>query len=110
MTTSIVRDISGENKLSYIYCEEEEENDHEPSQAKDIEETTLEEITHTISCHALDGICTCQTLKINGYIKKRKVTVLIDYGISHNYIQCKLAKALHFFIYPTPEFQVMIEN
>ena len=100
----------GEKKLFYIDCEWEEAEDQEPSQTKEIEEITQEEITPTISCHALAGICTPQTLKIEGYIKKRKVTVLIDCGSTHNFIHCKLAKALNCFIYPAPEFQVMIAN
>ena len=57
----------GEKKLFYIDSEKEEEQQQEPSQG---EET--EEITPTISCHALAGINTCQTLKIEGYIKKEK--------------------------------------
>ena len=61
----------GDKKLFYIDCEEEEEEDQEPSQAEEIEATTPEEITPTISCHALAGICTPQTLKIEGYIKKK---------------------------------------
>jgi hypothetical protein len=42
--------------------------------------------------------------------KRKKVTMLIDSGSIHNFIHCKLAKALNFFIYPTLEFQVMIED
>ena len=41
--------------------------------SEEIEEATSEEITPTISCHALAGISTPQTLKIEGYIKKKKV-------------------------------------
>jgi hypothetical protein len=40
--------------------------------------------------------------------KKKKVIVLIDSGSTHNFIHYKLAKALNFFVYPAPEFQVMI--
>jgi hypothetical protein len=58
----------------------------------------------------LDGINTPQTLKIEGYIKKKKVIVLIDFGSTHNFIHYKLAKALNFFVYPVPEFQVMIAD
>ena len=36
--------------------------------------------------------------------------MLIDCGSTHNFIHCKLAKALNCFIYPAPEFQVMIAN
>ena len=64
--------------------------------------------TPTIPCHALVGINTPQTLKIEGYIKNKKVTVLIDSGSTHNSIHCKVAKDLNFFVYPTPEFQIMI--
>ena len=64
----------------------------------------------TISCSALAGINTPQTLKIEGYIKKKKVIVLIDSGSTHNFIHYKLAKDLNFFVYPVPEFQVMIAD
>jgi hypothetical protein len=67
-------------------------------------------MTPTISCHALVGIITPQTLKIKGYIKKKKVILLIDSGSTHNFIHCQLAKAHNCFIYLAPEFQVMIEN
>jgi hypothetical protein len=70
----------------------------------------IEEITPTISSHALDDIITPQTLNIQGYIKNKKVAVLIDSGSTHNFINYKLAKDLNFFIYPTPEFQVMIAD
>jgi hypothetical protein len=61
-------------------------------------------------CNALAVISTPQTLKIEGYIKKKKVIVLIDSGSTHNFIHYKLAKALNFFVYPAPEFQVMIAD
>jgi hypothetical protein len=67
-------------------------------------------LTPTISCHALAGINTPKTVKIEGYIKKKKVIVLIAYGSTHNFIHYKLAKALNFFIYLAPEFQVMIAD
>jgi hypothetical protein len=67
-------------------------------------------LTPTISCNALAVINTPQTLKIEGYIKNKKVIVLIDSGSTHNFIHYKLAKALNFFVYPTPEFQVMIAD
>jgi hypothetical protein len=67
-------------------------------------------LTPTISCHALARISTAQTLKIEGYIKKKKVIVLIDFGSTHNFIHSKLAKALNCFIYLAPEFQVMIAD
>ena len=56
-----------ENKLFYIYCGEEEENEQESSKEEDIYQApTLEEeeMSPTISCNALAGITTPQTLKI----------------------------------------------
>ena len=64
----------------------------------------------TISCNALVGITTPQTIKIEGKIKKKKVIVLIDSGSTHNFIHCKVAKELNYFLYPTPECQVMVAN
>jgi hypothetical protein len=106
----------GENKLFYIDCEDieeheqEQEQEQEPSQDENVEDIYFEELTPMISCNALDGIITPQTLNIKGYIKKKKIIVLIDYGSTHNFIHYKLAKALNCFIYPVPEFQVMIAN
>eukprot|EP00253_Pinus_taeda_P034494 PITA_34494 len=64
----------------------------------------------TISCNALAGITTPQTIKIEGKIKKKKVIVLIDSRSTHNFIDCKIAKELNCFLYPTPECQVMVAN
>jgi len=71
----------GEKKLFYIYCEEEEEEqeeqeqeeqEQEPSQDENVEDISSEELNPTISCNALVGIITPQTLKIKGYIKRKK--------------------------------------
>ena len=75
-----------------------------------MEETIFDKINTTISCHVLDGINTPQTLKIEGYFKKKKVIVLIDSGSTNNFIHCKLAKVINCFIYPAPQFQVMIAD
>ena len=94
-----------ERKLFYIDCEEEEAKEWEPSQDGETKDSTP-----TISCHALARISTPQTLNIEGYIKNKKLTTLIDSGSTHNIIHCKLAKVLNYFAYPTLEFQVMIAN
>jgi hypothetical protein len=57
-----------------------------------------EELTPMISCNSLVGISTPQNLKIEGYIKKKKVIVLIDSGSTHNFIHYKLAKDLNCFV------------
>ena len=64
----------------------------------------------TISCNALARITTPQTLKIEGHIKKKKVIILIYLGSTHNFIHCKVDKELNCFLYPAPQFQVMVAN
>ena len=64
----------------------------------------------TISCKALEGITTPQTLKIEGHIKKKNVLVLIDSRSTPNFIHCKVAKELNNFLYPVTECQVMVAN
>jgi hypothetical protein len=67
-------------------------------------------LTPTISFNALAGIITPETLKIEGYIKNKKIIVLIDSGSTHNFIHYKLSKSLNCFIYQVLEFQVMKAN
>jgi len=95
----------GERKLFYIDCEEEEDQELEPLQDLELEETNP-----NISCHALVILNTPQNLNIEGCIKNKNVTILIDYSSTHNFINCKLSKLLNCFIYPTPNFQVIIAN
>eukprot|EP00253_Pinus_taeda_P024609 PITA_24609 len=64
----------------------------------------------TISCNALAGITTPQTIKIEGQINRKKVIVLIDSESTHNFIHCKVEKELNCFLYPAPECQVMVAN
>ena len=56
------------------------------------------------------GITTPKTLNIEGYIKKKKVIMLIYSGSTHNFIHCKVAKELNCFLYPAIECQVMVAN
>jgi len=69
-----------------------------------------QEMNPTISCNALEEIITPQTIKIEGHNKKEKVIVLIDSGSTHNFIHCKIAKELNCFLYPAPQFQVMVAS
>ena len=44
-----------------------------------------------ISLNALTGFSTPQTLKLIGYIKHRKVIILVDSGSTHNFIHRRIA-------------------
>ena len=94
--------------MFYIGGPSEEEED-EPILEEDRE---LGEESHDsqpiISFHALLGFSAPKTLKAVGFLKKHKVTVLIDLGSTHNFINKKLATLLNCFIYLALEFQVLI--
>ena len=100
---SKVRGINVARRKFYIDYEEEEDQELEPSQYLDLEETTP-----NISCHTFADTNTPQSLKIEWYIKKKKVTMLIDSGSTHNFINYKLSKYLNWFVFIAPEFQVII--
>jgi hypothetical protein len=59
-------------------------------------------------CHALFDISTPKTLKIQRYIKNKKVIVLMDSGSTHNFVSYKLEKYRNCFVYIAPTFQAMI--
>jgi hypothetical protein len=84
--------------LFYIDYEEEKNQELEPPQ----------ETNPMIYCHALAIISTPQTINIQGYIKNKKLTMLIDFGSTNNLISYKLSKYLNFFVFTTLAFQVMI--
>ena len=97
-----------EKKLFYIKGPSEEEED-EPILEEDRESG---EESHDswpiISCHALSSFSTPQTLIVVGVLKKHKGIVLINSGSTHNSINKKLATLINYFIYPAPDFQVLI--
>ena len=45
-----------------------------------------------ISLHALVGVTTPQTMRVKGFFKNLPLTILIDYGRSHNIIDPQIAK------------------
>jgi hypothetical protein len=45
-----------------------------------------------------------------GYIKHRKVIILVDSGITHNFIHRRMAQETHCYIHAVNNFQIMISN
>jgi hypothetical protein len=68
------------------------------------------EVEPVISLNALTGFSTPQTLKLIGYIKHRKVIILVDSGSTHNFIHCHISKETNCYICPVNNFQIMIAN
>jgi hypothetical protein len=63
-----------------------------------------------ISLNALIGFSAPQTLKLIGYIKHRKVIILVDSGSTHNFIHHHIAQETHCYIHVINNFQIMIVN
>ena len=63
-----------------------------------------------ISLHALAGVTAPQTMRVRGYFKKLPLTILIDSGSTHNFIDPRIAKQADCFIHPCSNFEVMVAN
>jgi hypothetical protein len=68
------------------------------------------EVEPVISLNALTSFSTPQTLKLIGYIKHRKVIILVDSGSTHNFIHHRIAQETHCYIHAINNFQIMIAN
>jgi hypothetical protein len=68
------------------------------------------EVDPLISLHTLTGFLTPQTIKLIGYIKHRKVIILVDNGSTHNFIHHRIAHETNCYIRVVNNFQIMIAN
>jgi hypothetical protein len=68
------------------------------------------EVDPLISLHALTSFSAPQMLKLIGYIKHRKVIILVDSGSTHNFIHRRIAQETNFYIRVVNNFQIMIAN
>lgn len=81
---------------------------------QDIDPTTIipeppDQEAH-ISFHALSGGTDPATIRIRGHISNHPVTVLIDGGSTHNFVQTRIAKFLELPSHPTNTLKVMVGN
>ena len=67
-------------------------------------ETIVHQEEPIISLHSLSGISSPQTLKLQGYIKHRKVIILVDSGSTHNFIHRRVAEETHCYVHPISNF------
>jgi hypothetical protein len=68
------------------------------------------EVEPLISLNALTGFSAPQTLKLIGYIKHRKVIILVDSGNTHNFIHRCISQEINCYICAVNNFQIMIAN
>ena len=88
-----------------MIMEEEEEGDSRSPQGEDKEE--MGEF-HQLSRHSIGVFTTRKSLKLWGKIKNKKVIVLIDCRITHNFIPLKLVKGLRLEVTPTGLYSVEV--
>jgi hypothetical protein len=68
------------------------------------------EVELIISLNDLTGFSAPQTLKIIGYIKHRKVIILVDSGSTHNFVHHHISQETNCYIRAVNNFQIMIAN
>jgi hypothetical protein len=105
-----------QNLFMAISEEISEEDEETPSMSESPESTDITppsdppEVELVISLNALTGFSAPQTLKLIGYIKHQKVIILVDSGITHNFIHRRIAQETHCYIHAVNNFQIMIAN
>jgi hypothetical protein len=100
---AISEDISEEDVETPLVSESPETTDITPP-------SDPPEVEPVISLNALTGFSAPQTLKLIGYIKHRKVIILVDSGSTHNFIHRRIAQETHCYIHAVNNFQIMIAN
>ena len=63
-----------------------------------------------VSLHALSGLSSSDTFRLYGVIKQAHLTVLIDSGSTHNFLQPRVAQFLHLPTQPTHPLRVLVGN
>ncbi|KAJ0628009.1 putative nucleotidyltransferase, Ribonuclease H [Helianthus annuus] len=85
-----------------IEMEEEEETEAEVVQD--------EEKEHHISIHALTGMPSYSTMRVQGSMGNRQLHILIDSGSTHNFIDTRVAKKLQCEVRDIPPIQVGVAD
>jgi hypothetical protein len=100
---AMTEDVSEEDVIfSPVYEIPPPSNLTPPSNPLDVELVIL--------LNALTGFSAPQTLKLIGYIKNRKVIILVDSGSTHNFIHLYISKEFNCYIYVVNNFQIMVAN
>lgn len=82
--------------------EETEENEAEPDQTEPQDENVQ------VSLHALTGLLAPETIKIKGRVKKNEITILIDTGSTHTFLDTITARNLKCVVECTTGIMVTI--
>jgi len=61
-----------------------------------------------ISIHAMEANCSSQTIRLMGHINNKPVSILLDTGSTHNFVDPKLVQRARLSLSPKPSFKVTI--
>lgn len=94
-------------QLFMMEVEEDDETFEEAQQDLPADETQEE---FQISVHALSGVQSYRTMRLQGQVKKNVVEILIDSGSTHNFLDPQFAKRTGTKIYPTSPMTVIVAD
>ncbi|MCZ2221939.1 retropepsin-like aspartic protease family protein, partial [Corynebacterium pilbarense] len=100
---AISKDISEEDVETPLVSKSPETTDITPP-------SDPPKVKPVISLNDLTGFSAPQILKLIGYIKHRKVIILVDSGSTHNFIHRRISQETHCYIHAFNNFQIMISN
>lgn len=63
-----------------------------------------------ISLHAIYGARMPQTMRVRGRIDRQRITILIDSGSTHNFLDDCMAKKLGLYPHHKGKFEVTVAN
>ncbi|RWV78660.1 hypothetical protein GW17_00060324 [Ensete ventricosum] len=90
-----------------------EDEDNEPSEeALEHEEEAIEEESQSVdyAVHTLAGYSNPQTVKVGGFLKQQPITVLIDTGITNNFLNSKVPTQLALQIEGCNKFNIKVAD
>jgi hypothetical protein len=80
-----------------LYFTSYEEERYYPQQPSGKPMISVEAITKTVKPN---------TLRMKGNLKGKDITILVDSGSTHNFVDINLTKQLNLFVYPVKDFMV----
>ncbi|XP_038715137.1 uncharacterized protein LOC120008853 [Tripterygium wilfordii] len=93
-----------------VDTEEEEEQEVDVSGEGPVNSFNSEQQEPQISVHALTGGKGPKTMKLEAWVLNKPITILIDNGSSHNFINSKVAEKMGLTINTIPPFEVCVAN
>ncbi|XP_074317936.1 uncharacterized protein LOC141654717 [Silene latifolia] len=97
------------SKIQLFVLEDEEDSGDEEEEVEVCNEPEPGQIAQ-ISVHALAGQTHCQTMRIPGQVGRRTLSILVDSGSSHNFIDTEISKKLALKLEAIPSFNICVAN